>query len=134
MTSFSPMPDVEAVCVSALRAADVADGRAYGAVPAEPEFPLILVQRVGGQPSVRRRLDRASIQVSAYGEDKAEARDAADAARLALMNAEATYFEELSAYVTGVEDELGLQWLPDPDTTRARYIFTVSVSAHHREP
>lgn len=131
MPAHSPMPDIEAVCILALRDADVCSGRAYGAIPAEPAWPLIRVTRVGGSPVVPRRLDRARIQVEAFGNDKADARDAADAARLALMGAEATSFPDLNAYVTAVDDDLGLQWLPDSDTKRPRYLFVLGVTAHH---
>lgn len=127
------MPDVEAVCIAALRAEPVAGGRAYGKVPAEPTFPLLLVQRVGGIPAVPRRLDAARIQVSSYGSTKAEARDTAELARRVLHQSEATTFAELQAFVTGVDDELGLQWLPDPETMRDRYIFVVTVYARHYE-
>lgn len=127
------MPDIEAVCVAALRSADVAEERVYGRVPADPDFPLVLVQRVGGTPVDRRRLDFARIQLSCYGTDKASARDTAEEARVALLSAEATAFPDLNAYVTGVEVDLGLQYLPDPETARDRYILVMSVTAHHHE-
>lgn len=130
--SFSEMPDIEAVCIAALRAADVADERVYGSVPATPVYPLVKLERVGGVPAIRRRLDRASIQVSAYADDRETARDVAELARRVLHDAEATAFEDFNAYVTGVEDELGLQYVPDPETTRERYLFSVAVFAHHK--
>jgi hypothetical protein len=35
----------------------------------------------------------------------------------------------VSAFISGVEDSLGLTWQPDPSTGRDRYIFGVSIYA-----
>lgn len=133
MILVSPMPDVEAVAAEILRDADVCEGRIYSSIPRAPTFPLAIVARLGGIPAVRRRLDAARIQVSVWGNNKAEARDAADLARIALHEAEGTTSAVYEAYVTGVEDELGLTWLPDQETARDRYLFAVTVYCHHAE-
>ena len=132
MIDFSPFPDSEAIASAQLRDQDVCGGRVYSSHPKkDPVYPLAVVRRLGGVPAVRRRLDAARIQVDVYGNNKSEARAAAEAARLALHRAEGTTFAEFEGHVTGVEDELGLTFLPDPDTARDRYTFSVALFAHH---
>lgn len=130
MSDWAGFPDTEAIAIKALRDAGVCGGRVYSSVPNTPTWPILVVQRLGGLPAVERRLDRARVQVDAWGTNKAEARDAAEAARLALHRAEGDAFPSLAGYVTGVEDELGLMFLPDQETKRDRYIFAVAVYAH----
>lgn len=122
------MPDLEAVCGAAIRAQGY---RTFSSVPAKPVYPLLVVQRLGGVPVERHRLDMARIQVDAWGDNKAQARDAAEAARRAILELEGTKSQTFSAVITGCDDELGLMWLPDPDTGRDRYIFAVLVYGHH---
>lgn len=126
------LPDAEAI------AFEVLDGEglsAHGRIPDSPTWPLLTVQRLGGIPAERHWLDTARIQVSAWGGDdrdtaRAEARDLADAARAALHGAEGTAVASAGAFVTGVEDDLGLAYLPDPQTGRDRYVFAVRLYAH----
>ncbi len=132
MTTHSPMPDVEAVVIAALRSANVCSGRVYSAVPVTPTWPLATVKRLGGTPTERHRIDSARIQIDVFSDigDKATARDEADAARIAAHELEGTTSSSLNAAITAVDDELGLTWLPDPDTGRPRYVFAVTVTAH----
>ncbi len=126
------MPDAELVIGAALQAANVCGGRVYSSVPAKnPTFPLAKVARLGGTPVERHRIDAARIQVDVWGENKAQARDQADAARLAIFELEGTTSMLGSAVVTGVDDEVGLTFLPDYDTNRDRYTFSVIVYLHH---
>lgn len=123
-------PDAEAMASRALRNAGVCGGRAYSSIPSNPTWPLAVVKRIGGIPTVPRRLDAARIQVDIYGNNKSEARAEADAARLALHRTEGTTFVIEQGYVAGVEDDLGLIFLPDPDTNRDRYTFGVALYTH----
>lgn len=134
MAEFTPFPDIEAVCSTALRDADVCDGRVYSSVPSRPTYPLAVVERLGGTAPIRQRLDAARIQVSVWADSKSDARDAAELARQTLhATMEGSAYLTLNAFVTGVEDETGLTWLPDPATSRDRYLFSVLVYAHHHE-
>lgn len=130
MAEYSTMPDLEAVTGSALRTAGVSGGRVYSSVPANPTYPLTVVQRIGGLPVDKNRLDAARIQVSVWGNNQAEARDAAELARRTLMALAGTADATFDAYVTCVEDDLGMIFLPDPATSRDRYIFGVVVYGH----
>lgn len=128
MTDFQVFPDAEAAVGTAIRAANIPGigGRVYSSVPKSPTFPLIVVRRIGGRPTVRQSLDTAHIQIDVWGRNKGEAHDAAQLARVALHRAEGTV--QRDAFITAVEDSLGLSWQPDPDTDRDRYILGAYVS------
>lgn len=127
MTSIvGPSPDAEAIVSKALRDAGVCGGRVYSSIPKKnPVYPLATVKRLGGNPLPY--VDQARIQVDVWGENKAQARDESDAARVAAHSLEGTTSTEFTANVSAVRDELGLTFLPDPDTARDRYLFTVIV-------
>lgn len=127
---YSPFPDIEAVVCRALKDADVCSGRVYSEIPTNPTWPIAVVQRLGGTPVERHRIDQARIQIDVWADDKATARDEADAARVAAHELEGTTSSTFNAAVTAVDPELGLTWLPDKDTGRARYLFAVRVTAH----
>lgn len=130
MTAYSRFPDVEAMANKALRTANVCGGRVYSSIPRTPTWPLVVVQRLGGSAAIERRLDQARIQVDVYGENKSQARAEADKARLALHAAEGIAFTTEMGFITGVLDESGLTWMPDPVTNRDRYTFGVLIFAH----
>lgn len=131
MTAFTTMPDIEAICSAAIRNAAIVAARVYSSIPKDPTFPLIVVERIGGTPAIRQRLDAATVQVSVWGGTKSQAHDAAQAARVALLELEGTAVTDpVAAFVTAVDDAGGMIWLPDPLTGRDRYLFTVSVYAH----
>lgn len=127
-TKYANFPDIEAICAQIMRSANVAGGRVYSSMPRTPTWPLALVIRVGGIPSVERWVDSASIQVDVYGNNKSEARSVADDARVALHMAEGSTVG--SGVVTSVQDNMGLTFLPDPDTNRDRYTFGVTIGCH----
>ena len=93
-------------------------------------YPYVTLQRIGGIPSIRQRLDTARIQVDCWAETEGTASRVARVARACLHLMEG--YTTAEAVVTAVEDDLGLSWLPD--TTRKpetpRFIFGVAISAH----
>lgn len=135
MPEYSVFPDAEAVCGSALQVANTSGlgKRVYSSFPSNvtnASFPLAIVQRLGGQPVEKHRIDQARIQLDVYGLDKASARDAADQARIVLHEMEGQAFPLWDAFVTNVDDEVGPSFLPDYDTGRDRYVFSVLVTLH----
>lgn len=131
MVEYARFPDIEAIAARALRDAGVCGGRCYGRIPADnPTYPVATVTRLGGTPSIERWLDSARIQVDVWGEDRAELRSEADDARLALHDAEGTSFAAESGFVTSVQDEMGLTFLPDVESGLSRYTFAVAIHAH----
>ena len=127
--AYLPFPDVEAVMCTVLKEAGVAAGRIGSGIPPDPVFPLCVVQRLGGLPPEKRKLDAARIQVDTWGDSKEDAYDTAEAARLAVFNSEGQIYQEYSAMVTSVLPESALIWAPDPELGRPRYHFTVMAYA-----
>lgn len=130
MTTVDTFPDVEAAVSTVLRAAGF---RAYSSIPNKPVYPLILVRRYGGAPVTRMRLDAGDVQLDVYAETKSAARALAVAARAAIWAAEASTVTVSSgnAWVSGVEDVMGLTWMPDPSNVPTnRYVFSVRVFSH----
>jgi hypothetical protein len=132
MTAYDVFPDAEAAARAMIRAT-LTTARVYSSIPKNPEYPLVVLQRTGGTPVTRQRLDAADIQVDVWGKSKSEARLLAAQVRQALhAGANVTYdIPSGDAFVTGVEDILGLQWLPDAtNTQKDRYVFAVRVFLH----
>ena len=130
MTLILEAPDMEAVAAVTLRNAAISGlgTRVYSSIPADPTYPLVTVQRIGGIPSVREYLDTANIQIDVWGGSKSEARDIAARARVVLLSLAGTSVTSpVSAWISAVEDVLGLSWQPDQLTGRDRYIFGVLI-------
>lgn len=98
--------------------------------PSTIVYPYVTLQRIGGIPSVHQRLDSARLQVDCWAETEGTASRVARVCRAALHAMEG--YTTAEAVCTGVEDDLGLTWLPD--TTRhdptPRFIFGVVIYAH----
>jgi hypothetical protein len=131
VSQFVEQADVEAIVASVLRAAGITNlVGVYSSIPKDPTFPLITVQRIGGFSPVREYLDAANIQIDVWGGSKSEAFDIAARARLVLLGLAGTQVPSpVSAWVSAVEDSLGVTWQPDPSTGRDRYLFSVLVYA-----
>lgn len=130
MTAILEAPDIEAVIAASLRNAAITglSTRVYSSVPADPTFPLAVVSRIGGLPSVREYLDTANIQIDVWGGTKSEIRDIAARARVVLLGLAGTLVTSpVRAWISAVEDVLGLSWQPDELTGRDRYVFGVLV-------
>jgi hypothetical protein len=128
------LPDVEALIIWWLDQAAIALGGVHDEYPANPSYPFLVVARIGGKPKEPRWLDRASIQLDAYGETKEQARDLAATANASLLDLDETNgvidTGDVSGVVTGVLIESALPWQPDDTTDTARYLSTVTVYAH----
>jgi hypothetical protein len=122
-------PDSEAVAVQWLRAA-------VGVVVAtdlngwQAGQARVVVTRIGGVPSIAYRVDNPRLDVDCYGPDKAAAHDLAQLARARLHELPTGDHTALGAVVAHVRDDVGLQFIPDPDTRAPRYLFTVALAVH----
>ena len=98
--------------------------------PASVVYPYVTLQRIGGIPAVPQRLDSARLQVDCWADTEGSASRVARVCRAALHAMEG--YTTADAIVTGIEDDLGLSWLPD--TTRTpptpRFIFGCVATAH----
>jgi len=127
--SYNGFPNIEAMAGAVMRAALTCG--VYSSIPKTPTWPLVTYKRIGGVPAIRQRLDRARIQVDVWGTSQTVAFNLATLARVALLGMEGqTYSSPVAGFVSAVDDDLGLIWLPDPVTARDRYIFGVSIYAH----
>lgn len=136
MTTYDEFPDAEAFVAWAIRSASIAGlAGVHSSIPKEPTWPLAIVGRIGGLPVERHRIDGPSIQVDVWGGSKSEAHDIAQAARTAVHSLEGGTYGvtdtcPISITVTSVEDSLGMAFLPDPDTSRDRYVFGLRLVTH----
>lgn len=131
------LPDVEQLVVDYLRAssdvgAEIGD-RIWPEKPSTtPAEPYALVQRLGGAVAVPRRLDGARIQIDVYGGSRFSCHRAARAIRAAMW--EAHKVSHSLGVVTGVDEESGPAWTPDPVDTagrrKPRYTQSLIVFVH----
>ena len=99
-------------------------------VAAPVDLLLVTVTRVGGLPAVRQYLDAARIDINVWGSTKTEAQTIAQKARGLCMDLEGqAVTSPVAAWVSGVEDALGMTYLPDQATNVDRYVFSVRVFA-----
>lgn len=141
MSAYRTFPNTEALASYIVRSASISGlVGVYSSIPknaTDASFPMVTIQRIGGVPPVRRALDMANIQVDVWGTSKTTAFNIAEAARRALHGADGTVYTTgggapVDAFVSGVEDSMGLAWLPDPSTGRDRYVFAVNMYASTR--
>lgn len=133
------LPNVEAAVNMALHADDI---RACSSIPKKnPIFPLIVTMRLGGRPADKRALDAPRIQLEAWGAGAGEDAGETDKSTVlnygrdawkSLLEAEGETIELSDGervFISAVEPEIGLQWLPDPATGRPRYVASLRVFA-----
>jgi hypothetical protein len=99
-------------------------------------LPEIVLQRIGGRPVERRRLDVGRLQVDSFAATEQLASLIARTARAALLEMEGQFVldedDDRLGFVTAVNDDLALSWAPDTIRTppTPRFIFGVAVYAH----
>ena len=133
MVDYRTFPDAEALVLYHIRTSSTIVGdRAYSEIPKSPTYPLVVVRRIGGIPTIRQALDNASLQIDVWAATKAEAQEVAQEMRVTIHEAEGTTINTgtISGFVSAVDDSLGLTWSVDEDTQHPRYTFGVSVSLH----
>jgi len=102
------------------------------AIPSNPTYPLVIVQRVGGLSVAKENIDEAALQVSVFHtlDKQQECSLVARTIRAAIV---AIQNDSVSAgvLVSGWE-ETGPQWLPDTTTTPplARFVARYQVITH----
>ena len=123
MTEVLVTPDVEAAAVSWLRTGlgALAD-KVATKVPKTMPARMVRVSATGG---ARRDVatDMAQVTVECWGPDEPEASLMARTAQGIMFSAAA--MTAGAVFVRKVETVGGVQSLPDPDTNKPRYLFTV---------
>jgi hypothetical protein len=121
-------PDAEHVATRWLNSSTIGAPASTDLLGWHAPEPRIVITRVGGTPTLAIRIDRPRLDVDVYAPTKADAHDLAQAARVRLHELPTGDHRDLGAVVCNVVDELGLQWLPDPDTNTPRYVLTLAVT------
>ena len=130
--------DIESVLIAYLKT----DGAVTALVPASrisaelrrqfsAEETYLQLFRTGGAPDgddIPGHLDQPSIQINAFGGDRAEAWDLTAEVIRALTQAPAATHD--GAVITRAARILGPFWSPDPDTDAPRYIFGFTFTVH----
>lgn len=102
--------------------------RVYVSVPADPVYPLLRIQRLGGTVLDSRMLwlDRARVQWDVWADTRKAAWRAADTVRSLLIASQGKSFPP-HGWVDGITEITGPFNLPDPDSNRVRYIGEVLI-------
>lgn len=88
----------------------------------------IVITRIGGVPSMAVRIDNPRLDVDVYAASKEAAHDLAQLARVRLHELPTGDHTALGAVVAHVADDVGLHYIPDPDTQTPRYVFTLRLA------
>jgi len=134
------LPDTLLLCVEAVRAhADVqalCAQRVWTRIPADPTWPLVTLERVGGTTVRPEHIDRPQIQYAAWGD--LDDPDAEPATGLLARTVQAVLHEQSGTdhspdgVICDVTDVLSPFWLPDTDSqpARPRWMGQVAVTVH----
>lgn len=131
------LPDVEQLVVDYLKGLEAVRD-IHASVETDPQktknarFPQVLITRLGGPSDYPSWLEHARIQVDVRAQTKQDAFRATAIVRAAMEDLPQAEFD--NAVVTGVDDELGPQPIPDRsvDPPRPRYVFSKIVHVHPR--
>lgn len=123
MAELLVTPDVEAAAVSFLRAklGTLAD-RVSTKVPATMPDRMVKVSLTGGGRSGVAS-DTAQLTVECWGPDEPTTSNLARTAQAHMFSA--AWTSAGGVFVRRVDSVGGVQFFPDPDTTKPRYQFTV---------
>ncbi|MDF1596945.1 MAG: DUF3168 domain-containing protein [Acidimicrobiia bacterium] len=126
------MVDVEALTVAHLltdSTVTTLTGTRIGTeIPAGQAWPKVRVFRISGPYVVGDHLERASLQIDVWADDKPAAWDVTAVTRKSVLSMWST--SHVLGVVTKVEETLGPSWLPDPETDRPHYMFGAAVYTH----
>lgn len=98
-------------------------------LPPNAALPRVRITLNGGTIPVRGWLYSNRITVEGWADDKETAWDVLAAAVASLEGSLDGALVE-GAVVTAVDQESGATWVPDPESRKARYLATVTVTVH----
>lgn len=131
--TLTRIPYAEALVAQWLR---VNMGRpVYSSLPAQPNWPVLVVKLIGSSSPVREWLWSPRLQVESWGTNKTEAFHLIEEARRWIIDMAGRTFSTGAgaaddAVVNDADDDFGIMWLPDPVTNRDRYILGVTLTLH----
>jgi hypothetical protein len=129
------LPDIEAVLTGWLSTRSELAGVIIGTqvpITYDGTQKVIRVVRLGGNADYLMRFDHPRIDVDAFGPTKAVAADLMAALRhLLLLDIHHADLSPWSAAVSSVHEDVGPQWLDEPDyPTAGRYLVQISAMVH----
>lgn len=110
------LPDSELALIQYLRSkteltALVPAERITTALPPQPTYPVVLIQRIGGQALAWQRLDEPAYQVDVVGGSRYQCQQIARTVRACIL---AIFNDVVSeATLSSASEEVALQWMPD---------------------
>ena len=135
MASLRLLVDSEKLAIDFLKTQqeiiDLVATRVGSKIPSNPTYPLLVIRRLGGAQLVANHLDRARLQIDAWGSSA----DDKGGARLLAVTVQALFLQRMVrqhtlGVVTKVEELVGPNWQPDPTTSRARYVLEYAIESH----
>lgn len=140
---YSEYPDAEAIVIKWFRTNGLA--KTYGRLPDNPNWDggLITLFRSGGNIIERHRVDGPTLTIFSWAPNTTDGVDGKPKARRQAAKAEkvlkqlsgnrvdVTYDgEEVGGYVSFADPSTGIQWNPDQDSGRPRYMFVANLVTH----
>ena len=129
------LPDAELAVIQYLRSRSevttlVPSERITTTRPASPEYPLVMVQRIGGLADAWQQIDEPALQVDVVGGSRYQCQELARTIRACLLAIRNDTVTE-ATLVSGAE-EVSIQWLPDQVVVPplARYVARYRVLIH----
>jgi hypothetical protein len=134
------LPDIEYVLIQWLKLQSLSASTVGSQLPVgyDGTQSVVTLDRLGGgiDNSLPYFLDRARVDVSCYGQDKADAWDlTSKVRRLILRSYMDGNFRPWNARITNVNELVGPQWLIEPEYGAAgRYLVQFEVTLHTVTP
>lgn len=98
-------------------------------IPPNATLPRVRITLNGGTIPIRGWLYSTRVTVEGWGDDKDTAFDVLSTA-VASLEGSLNGALVAGAVVTAVDQESGATWVPDPESRKARYLATVTVTVH----
>lgn len=129
------LPDDELALLQYLRLTPevvslIPGGRVTTELPPAPVYPVVLIQRVGGQVAVAQAIDEPAVQVDVVGGTKAQCKKLMLTVRAAILAIADDIVPE--AVLSSAYEEVGPSWLPDtvPVPPLPRYVARYRIYLH----
>jgi hypothetical protein len=121
-------PDSEAIAVRWINTSTLGVPTGTDLVGWRAGQARVVITRIGGVPSIPFRVDNPRLDVAVLAASKEAAHDLAQRVRAHLHELPTGDFTDAGAVVAHVRDDMGLSYLPDPETGSPRYLFGVSLA------
>ncbi len=136
MTDLRLLPDAEQMTIAYLvqqpGVAGLVDDRVSADIPPDAEYPRVQVTLADMEISDHGYFAGAVLDIGAWADSKEDANDVIRTVHAALWEDQEDGFvgQREEGVVSGVMERVGIQWLPDPETNRPRYIMQMVVYVH----